>query len=486
MSKIETKTQGPLIREIRLGSITGFAGTPGELVDQSHQGTLKDRHRTFTQCSMCSSFCSTLQLSLIQDAIVINHAPLGCTGDTVCFNLYNLYGRAKRNMPPVNLRLFNTNLQESDMVFGAAEKLKSTIREAFNRFSPKAIFVTTSCASAIIGEDIDALTQNLSSDLNIPIIPVYCEGFRSQVWASGWDSAYHAVLTGIVKPPKVKQPELINVITFIGTDFFTPLFKKLGLTPNYIVPFSTIEQLEHISESAATVQMCSTLGTYLASELEKRYGVPEVKSPPPYGFDGTDRWFRELAKIVKKEAQVESLIAEEKQAIAAELAELRKKFQGLKAFVATGPSLGNSHMSVLFDLGFSIAGSCFFHHDPKFDHGDPRGDGLSTLVHKLGKFKMGVCNKQAYEVTNQLLKIKPDVFVTRHPGLSVTGAKLGIPTVFIDDEHLYMGYRGVVQYGRKIADWIRNPAIEKNLARHRRTPYTPWWLEQEPFTFLEQ
>ena len=128
MSKVETKTQGPLIREIRLGSITGFAGTPEELVDQSHQGTLKDRHRTFTQCSMCSSFCSTLQLSLIQDAIVINHAPLGCTGDTVCFNLYNLYGRAKRNMLPVNLRLFNTNLQESDMVFGAADKLKSTIR----------------------------------------------------------------------------------------------------------------------------------------------------------------------------------------------------------------------------------------------------------------------------------------------------------------------------------------------------------------------
>jgi len=484
MKPVEIKNQGPLIREIRLGSITGFAGTAEELVQRSRSGPLKEQERSFTQCSMCSSFCSTLQLSLIQDAIVVNHAPVGCTGDTVCFNLYNLYGRAKRNMKPVNVRLINTNLGEGDMVFGAGEKIVRAVREAYRRYGPKAIFVTTSCASAIIGEDLETLGRDLSTELGVPVIPVYCEGFKSQVWATGWDAAYHAILHRIVKPARVKRPELINVITFIGTDFFTPAFKALGLEPNFIVPFSTIGQLERISEASATVQMCSTLGTYLAAGLEKQFGVPEVKSPPPYGLARTDAWFRELAGIVGKESEIEAFITGEKEVIACELGELRKVFKGLKAFVATGPSLGNSHISVLSDLGFDIIGSCFFHHDPNLDHGDPRGDSLNQTVRHIGNFKVGVCNKQAYEMTNQLLRIKPDVFITRHPGLTITGARLGIPTLFVDDEHLYMGYRGLVQFGRKVWDWIRNPALEKNLAKYSRLPYTPWWLNQEPFAFL--
>lgn len=484
MKPKELQNHGPLIRELRLGSITGFAGTAQDLVRKLQTGSLKEQERSFTQCSMCSSFCSTLQLSLIQDAVVVNHAPVGCTGDTVCFNLYNLYGRAKRGMKPVTLKLVSTNLGEGDMVFGAGEKLRQAVREAHRRFSPKAMFITTSCASAIIGEDIESLAQALEEELGIPIAPVYCEGFKSQVWASGWDAAYHAILRRIVKPATIKRPELINVITFIGTDVFTPMFKPLGLVPNFIVPFSTIEQLEKISEAAATVQMCPTLGTYLAAGLKQQFGVPEVKTPSPYGLAGTDIWFRELARIVGKEKQVEELIASEKKTIADELEELRSFFKGLKAFVATGPALGNSHIAVLSDLGFQIVGSCFFHHDPKFDHGDPRGDGLDQNVRHIGNFKVGVCNKQAYEIVNQLRQVQPDVFVTRHPGLTITGARLGIPTLFVDDEHLYMGYRGLVQYGRKVRDWIRNPALEKNLAKHSRLPYTSWWSEQDPFAFL--
>jgi nitrogenase molybdenum-iron protein alpha chain len=110
---------------------------------------------------------------------------------------------------------------------------------------------------------------------------VHCEGFRSQVWATGFDAAYHAILRKIVKPPKTKRPDVVNVVTFWGSDVFTELFQPMGLTPNPVVPFATVEHLQQMSESAATVQMCPTLGTYLGAGLETRYGVPEVKSPPP-------------------------------------------------------------------------------------------------------------------------------------------------------------------------------------------------------------
>ncbi len=45
---------------------------------------------------------------------------------------------------------------EKDTVYGGIEKLKTTIDEAYRRFNPKVIFVTTSCASEIIGDDVES------------------------------------------------------------------------------------------------------------------------------------------------------------------------------------------------------------------------------------------------------------------------------------------------------------------------------------------
>jgi nitrogenase molybdenum-iron protein alpha chain len=47
-----------------------------------------------------------------------------------------------------------------------------------------------------------------------------------------------------------------------------------------------------------------------------------------------------------------------------------------------------------------------------------------------------------------------------------------------------MGYEGIVKYGRRIADAIENDEFVKNLARHTVIPYSKWWLEQDPYTFL--
>ena len=477
---------GVLVRERRLGSITGYDGTALDLVARSQDGRLADRSRSFSQCGTCSSLCATLQLSLLQDAVVINHAPLGCAGDFPMFNLYNRYGLSRRGMNVSNARLISTNLDESDVIFGATAKLLETIGEAFRRYRPSAIFVTASCASGIIGEDLDGALREAEAEFGIPVAAVHCEGFRSQVWASGFDAAYHAILEKIVKPPKIKRPELINVITFIGDDYFAKLFEPLGLKSNLIVPYLSVEKLERLSEAGATAQMCSTLGTYFAAGLERRFGVPEVKSPPPYGLAGTDAFLRELGRIVGKEREVASFIEAERAAIAGELEALRAEFAGVKAFVAAGPAHGHGFMSVLQDLGMTLVGSCTFHHDPRLDNGNGAGDSLSHVVRTHGNVRLGVCNKQSFELVNLIRRLEPDVLIMRHPSVVVWGAKLGIPTFFIDDENFSVGYRGLVRYGRKIRDWFRNPSLERTLARHTRLPYPAWWLQQSPFAFLKE
>jgi nitrogenase molybdenum-iron protein alpha chain len=484
MAVIDLSNSNLPVREHRLGSIIAYNGDAADLARQSREGTLRDRDRSFTQASSCASSCAICLLSLIQDAAVVNHAPLGCAADFTMFNLTNRFGQFKRGLARANAHMVSSNLTESDAVFGGAAKLDTAVREAYARFKPKAIFVTASCASGIIGEDVDSQLDRLETELGIPIAAVHCEGFRSKVWTTGFDVAYHAILRKIVKPPVTGRPDLINVITFWGDDVFTELFSKLGLRANLIVPFSNVEQLSRLSESAATVQMCSTLGTYLAAGLESLYGVPEVKAPPPYGLAGTDAWLRALGKTVGKSAEVETLIAAEREAIAAPLAELHKELGGLRGYVAAGAVHGHSIAAVLGDLGMKVVGSCFWHHDPKFDHGSPDADSLTHLVNNYGNIPVSICNKQAFEVVNRLRQLKPDIFVVRHPGMGVWGGKLGIPTFQLEDEHFCLGYRGLLRYGRKIADTVSNPAFFRHLAAHTSLPYTDWWLRQGVDAFL--
>lgn len=78
------------------------------------------------------------------------------------------------------------------------------------------------------------------------------------------------------------------MINFNGSarDYITEILSKFGLIPQFVVPFATIEQISRMSEAAATISICGTLGGYLGNGLEQQYGVPYVKSIQPYGIAG--------------------------------------------------------------------------------------------------------------------------------------------------------------------------------------------------------
>lgn len=315
-------------RENRLGAITGYRGSIKDLVEQVGCGSLKNKERCFSQTSNCSSGCAQGQLASIKDAAVVNHGPVGCSAEIIGTNVQTQMSQTINGLKLTNIRVLNTNMTESSTVFGGAEELRQGVREAYRRFSPKAIFVTTSCASGIIGDDVKSILAELEEELAIPVIPVLCEGFRSKVWASGFDAAYHAVLTRIVKPPEKKRPELVNLITFRsnlgGFAAITKIFTRFGLVPQFVLADKTIEELSRLSEAAATISVCGTLGGYLGNGLEQHYGVPFVKALQPHGIAGMDSWLRELGKIVGKEKEIEAYIAEEKERIKPELEEIRK------------------------------------------------------------------------------------------------------------------------------------------------------------------
>ncbi len=484
---LNTERNQVAVRESRLGAITGYCGTFGDLASKSHDCGLKNRDRSFSQMSSCSSGCAHTLLDQVLGAAVVDHAPIGCIGHAVYTNVTYLWNLKDRQMGLDNVPVISSNMSENDTVFGGADTLREAVREAFRRFAPKAIFVTTSCASGIIGEDIEGIIDGLRREIPIPIAPVYCDGFRSKVWASGFDAAYHAVLTHIVKPPREKHPEKVNIINFWGRarKEIGELLTPLGLTPQFIISYNTIEELERISEAGATITNCQTLGSYLGAELEKRYGVPLVKSLPPHGITGIENWLRELGKTVGKEEQVEEVLAGQRRRYLPEIEKLRERLKGKRAVVGMGPGFGHGFIGAMEEIGIDVVQVVSWHYDQNHDHGQ-----CPYATQKLGKEKRhvpySVGDQQCFELVNVLRDAKPDIYFSRHVGTSVWAAKMGIATIATLDEYSVFGYRGLLTFGQRIADTLSNRQFANKLAGRLKLPYTDWWLKQKTFQYLKE
>lgn len=471
-------------REQRLRSILSFHGKASELYEKSLGCKIKMQGRTFNQCGSCASACAFVLNSIILDAAVVNHAPIGCAGDFSGFNNGRHQGTIHRNLKSDNIKAISTNLEEKDTIYGGDEKLRKGIREARERFNPKAIFVNTSCASGIIGEDIESVADELEEELGIPIVPIYCEGFKSKIWSTGFDATAHGILRKLVKPAKKKSENMVNVFNFQGTHAFTDILDKIGLKPKYLFPFSYVKDLEEMSEAAASTHICETLGTYISAALEKEFGVPEVKAPVPYGIEWTDIWLRDLGRITNREELVEKVIEEEHERIKPRLDYLRSKLIGKRVYILAGDSFVHSIVSSCRSLGLEVVGGTAFHHDQIYDNDYGEVNSIGNMVKITGDVEnYTVCNKQPYEFINILKSIQPDVLVVRHGEISTIGSKLGIPSFQVTDANLGIAYDGVIELGNKIYETLRTKKLVENIAKHSEIPYTDWWLKQDPYIF---
>jgi nitrogenase molybdenum-iron protein alpha chain len=469
------------VRERRLHSIIAYEGTAKDLYEKSKDLTASKKDRCYSQCSGCMEGSMFVQ---VRDTALVFHAPVGCDAGVINRTIMVKGASAARGLIPIEMHMISTNLLEQDTIFGAAEKLKDTIREADKRFHPKAIFVDTSCASAIIGEDVDAIGDEMEKELGYPIVVIHCEGFKSKIWSSGFDANFHGILRKLVKPPKKKQEDLVNIFNFEGADTFTPLLSKMNLRVNYLISLTTLEQLAAMSEAACSSTICETLSLYAAAVLEEQYGVPEIKAAAPYGLDWTDAWLRAIGKTTNREDLAEKVIIEERAKYRSQIEDLGEKLEGKRVYVVAGDTFAHNMANIGKSLGLKLAGATSLHHDQRTDNPESINT-LKALIETNGEIpNFTVCNFQPYQVVKILKNLCPDLLICRHPGLTVLGAKLGIPTLFEGDTNYSIGYEGVVRIGIRIYEALQTKKLVDNVARHSELPYTDWWLsERDAFYF---
>ena len=472
-------------RENRIGSITGYIGTLSDLAEQSGCGTLKGCSRCFSQSSTCLSSCALGQLSAIRDVAIIHHGPAGCSVASAGAYYLDKVMAKKRGVTN-NTVYVGTDMNEKDTIFGSSDALRKIILEVNKRYSPKAIFVTSSCATGIIGEDIDSVVDDVRDEIDVPIVAVHCEGFKSRIWATGFDISDHAVLSSIVQPPKQKR-NTINFKNFYESarPEIIEIFKNFDLEPIFLYCNSTVEELSHISESLATTCICGTLGNYLGNGLEEKYGVPYIRTINPLGIAGFETWLREIGRVTERSDAVEKYIAEQRAIYIPQIEKIKNELKGLKAVLGMGPGYTFEVSRVLNELGIEVVWALAWHYDKMYENGDVPPS-MEYLLENGVDFEASVADQQNYEVMNILNKYQPDLYLSRHPGSTVWAIKNGTPAVYVADEYMIFGYKHTLEFAQSVLDSIHNRSFEKNLARRVKLPYTEWWYEQNVDKFLEE
>ncbi|MBR3057864.1 MAG: nitrogen fixation protein NifE [Clostridiales bacterium] len=471
------------VRESKPGRLNDLGTTGQEVSENFKKGCLKRADRSFAQGLQCQQINSLAALMSLEDAVFISHSPQGCVGCAImAIDMYRV-GQIHRGIRNVkNPRLIVSNLDQKSVVFGGEKKLRESVDKAVDRYHPKLVFVFASCASGIIGDDIDAICADLQGQYpDTLIIPIHCEGFKSKICASGFDAAFISINKYILKHQKVeKEPGLINLfapttVSYADQKEMERMLHLLGAKVNYIPFYSSLEKIKKIPAAEASTSICKVFADEFMKTLYEDYDIPYSHTVMPIGIRNTDKWYRGIAKVIGKENEVEEIIAKEHERIEPLVKKIRDRLQGKRVFICGGTGRSFAAAALIDDFGMELVGL----ETPTYDDDAQVDIEYLNGIHK--DFVVDIANMQPFEQVNLVNKLKPDAFI----GVPDWAAKLGIPTTHVlDGKRPTMGYDGLLFLGNKIADQLENPGFNKKLAAHVKLPYKESWYSESAFKYI--
>lgn len=225
----------------------------------------------------------------------------------------------------------SSNMLEKEVVFGGAEKLRTTIQGSLEVMDADAYFVLTGCTAGIIGDDIESVVSEFKEKGN-KIYAIDTPGFAGDS-SLGYETVWNTMIDKVILPPKSKDEKLVNIFGIIpyhdpfwsGTlEEFDRILSKLGLKVNtFYTKHQGIDVIEHCSEAALNIIINPWLFKGPAKKFEEKFGVPSIRYPGiPVGATDTTRFIRQVADALHLEnTLVEKVIQEEEDYVYSYLAQ---------------------------------------------------------------------------------------------------------------------------------------------------------------------
>lgn len=257
---------------------------------------------------------------------------------------------------------FTTGITTNDVIFGGDKRLADSIDYIMEHYKPEAIFVYSTCVTALVGDDIDMTCKLASQKHGVPIVPVHAPGFVGGK-NLGSRLAGEAVLENLIgtKEPEFTTPYDINLIgdyNVTGDMWqYLPIFEKIGIRVlSSMSGDGRVGDIRCAHRAKLNVIVCAKSLITLCRKMQENYAIPWV-SVSFYGKRDTTFAIMEIVKALADEALIkkaEAVIAEEEVKLENALAEYKELFAGKKAVLNTGGNKAWSIASGLQDLGIEV------------------------------------------------------------------------------------------------------------------------------------
>jgi nitrogenase molybdenum-iron protein alpha chain len=498
----------PPVRDHRLQLADSFSGTACDLLNCQKEGCLMQKNRSFWQSGACQMSLTLMMAATVQNSVIVMHSPGGCGAGLQQQMLVSNRGRVQRGLPPSTGNWISTDLREADVIGGGENKLREAILYADREFRPEIIFVVSTCAPNIIGDDVAEVVKQAQNHVAAQVVSLHCPGFKSRVVASAYDAFYHGLLRDVPFEPepwkdyvpldpsnpkydmeqakeRYKKSRTVNLwnATSIGAQDEAEIVRLLGaigLRVRVFAEFSSLDEFRLVTQAALNVSMCNVHDDYILTYLKEKYDMPYYIAGMPIGFAGTRRWLCGIAAHFGLEAEAQRLADYEEQIAAEAIAPYLPKVKGKRVLICGGVvRVGVEAVALAEELGMDVLSIKAYHYD------DNAESVFADVADKLPQTHVAVSN-QIFELTHQVKTLKPDIVIT-HNGTHGPMAKLGVPSVqLFSNEGAFFAYNGFYQILRKIDFALTNNNYQKRLVEHIKQPYKDWYWKADTYAFLKE
>lgn len=196
-----------------------------------------------------------------------------------------------------------TNISEKEVIFGGENRLRETIENALKVIDADLYVVLTSCASEIVGDDVEEVVRSFKNAAK-PVIYASTPGFKGNNY-TGHEWVLQAIIEQVLKPAAKITKGLVNIWT--GVPLHDPfwlgnlrelekLVAELGLIPNTIYGHGRgIENIHKIPEAEFNLLVSPWVGLNNVKQLAEKFGTPYLHYPTlPIGAYETSKFIRVL------------------------------------------------------------------------------------------------------------------------------------------------------------------------------------------------
>ncbi|MDF5728289.1 MAG: nitrogenase iron-molybdenum cofactor biosynthesis protein NifE [Rhizonema sp. PD38] len=410
----------------------------------------------------CAFDSAMMTLLPIADAAHVVHGPSGCAA-----SMWGTYGSLSSNSTLYKIR-FTSEIEENDIIFGAAKKLYKGIIELQRRYKPAAVFVYSTCITALIGDDIEGVCKDATEATGIPAIAVHCPGFIGSQ-NLGTRVAGEALLENVIgtEEPDFTTSKDINLIgeyNISGAIWnVLPLLEKLGIRVlAKITGDARYKEIACAHRAKLNVVLSSKPLTSLAKRMKKRYGMPYIEESI-YGVEQISQCLQNIAANLddaELQERTAMLISEETAALHEKLAPFRTQLQGKRILLYTGSFKSWLIIYAAQKLGIQIIATSTL---------NSTEEERARIKSLLGQDSIILNQDSPAEILQIIIENQIDMLIAgeRYLDTALT-AKIPFLNIKAESNHPYAGYAGILEVSKELYAAFSNPVWE-----HIHQP-APW------------